>query len=581
MKNRAICVIAALLTVFMSSAVFADEQSDETGKITEFSNDFENTEYYEPAAEYGEFYQTERSGSSIPYIKNAGEYKGNASNSSYIIDGDIYEDQYKDGVLQHPASNVYQTANNKYSMPTLKSDNMRLGGLDGYIGFFSRYSFLSTIRCDGFDGTQNLLVTDDGNDNHILRMSPVNVNATANGEASFFGKTNLSLYGRTTCFEFDVNISNEGNGVRLSIVKDGNLENALKEGEANRFGNVNVTQMLRNNGKAVWYDAVTFKNGSIYLGNDINGTEVGAYELDSLYKVKYYLNLENGVPYNMVVVEHDGNVVSESGLIEINDSNAKTSVKIMAQHLTNAFSFDYNGKNDFAYVLSAEAKGSKNTEYADMYIDNLKFGEADKFEMVSAADKYLNNPIPFLGTPRAEIEFNYPIMQSSLADNVSVKDSLGNSIPVSVTANGTKLLLDFEPLQASSSYSVVISENLCTSFGTKLGKNIEFRIITRDKLSFADTTLSQTASGLYDLELKVQNNSTEDLKMVIVVAVKHNDALAEPKIRYCASLVTGNTEKTVKVEGINIPVESGTVEVFVIDSFSGLRALSSPIMLTQ
>ena len=69
--------------------------------------------------------------------------------------------------------------------------------------------------------------------------------------------------------------------------------------------------------------------------------------------------------------------------------------------------------------------------------------------------------------------------------------------------------------------------------------------------------------------------------MVIVVAVKHNDTLAEPQIRYCASLVTGNTEKAVKVEGINIPVESGTVEVFVIDSFSGLRALSSPIMLAQ
>ena len=582
MKNKAVYTAAVLLTVFMSLSAFAEDVTDENGRVTEFSNDFESSEYYEPPAEYGEFYQSERSSSALPYIKNAAEYNGNASNSSYIFDGDMYENQYNDGVLQHPASNVYQTANNKYSMPTLKNENMRLGGLDGYIGFFSRYSFLSTIRCDGFDGTKNLLVSDDGSGNHLLKMSPVNVNGIANGEASFFGKNNLSLYGRTTCFEFDVNISNEGNGVRLSIVKDGNLENALKEGLANHFGNVNVTQMLRNSGKAVWYDAVTFKNGTIYLGNDTNGTEVGAYMPDTTYKVKYYLNLEGEQPYNMVVVENGGAVMSKSGPINIDDNNAKTSVKIMAQHLTAPFSFDYNGKNDFAYMLSAEAKGSRNTEYADMYIDNLKFGAASEFEMLSENDKYLKSPIPFLGNPTAEFEFNYPIMASTLSnENITVKDSMGNTVPFSAAADENKIILTFEPLQAASSYNVTFSENICSGPGIKLGKSIECGIVTRDKLSFADTTISRTADGTYELELKIQNNSTEELNIVIAAAVKYNGALAERKIRYCASLVNGNTEKMAKISGISIPEQSGTIEVFVIDSFLKLRALSSPIMLTQ
>ena len=279
------------------------------GKIGSFSQDFQNSEYHAVMPEYSSLYLNQGDGRERYYIKNGSAITNNASQSSIVFDGDLYENQFVDGVLQHPADDILKLSDHKPSFSGYKNPTLYVGGLDGYVGFTSTYDFQFRYHNLGKKPTDMLVVNEKGG-NYALNMSP-----TQNGRTSYFGKENLSVMDKTSLMSFSVKLEDKNGVVRLSLVKDGDLSNVGNIWEELGYANTGVGQFIRNDGASQWLDAVTINAGQVKLGKR---TAVCSIDAGKWYTINYYLNTEVNPPEHMLVVlDSDKSEVARSESIKV------------------------------------------------------------------------------------------------------------------------------------------------------------------------------------------------------------------------------------------------------------------------
>ena len=355
---------------------FNNEWSDETfgekfldknyGRTENFGIDFEDEKYFQPQAEYGTAYLSDISTRVTRYIQNGDKFNGNVSYSSWMVKSGcrLYDGQYSDGVLQKPKGSINATEDNQYQ--NIISENLVAGGIDGYDGFSDRWRL-----CGDFSGktAEDLTIQETENGNHAIFFNPVE-----NQGGSFFGKNTLALTDRKTVLEFKVNIESALNGqFVLNIVKNADF-GAIKDAENLKYANTGTLQFAKQKDTA-WYDAVSFKDNKIYLGN----SEVCDYIENEWYTVRYTLDIKSNEKYeNALEIYNSQGVEIGKNLesISFDETNTISNIDIIKRNFPTEFSFDENSV--YGYILSTVSNTDNGSIKA--YADDLDFKTAEKYD---------------------------------------------------------------------------------------------------------------------------------------------------------------------------------------------------------
>lgn len=571
----------AALTVSVAFPVMAATDSS-------FVNDFES---YDESPGIGYFYESAAAPSQAPYINNADTYNGLASETAIIFQGDMYANQYVNNVLQKPAAYVYSASNNKYY--NIISANQRIGGFEGYWGFNTRFIQKSQLRNSSVDGLKDMTVVKLGDGNKVLCLEPLNNKSLPNGYGSYFGNPDLELKEKVTVFEGKIRIDKDTEAIRLHIVKgysnaktsEGALGYFRQKWADNGYGDVNAIQFIKTN--RAWFDALTIKDGVIYLGKAINQNEVCAYQSGNesgegeWFTIRYMLNLLDLTnPKNSVeIITSQGETIGfKISDIVIDNTNKYTDNKDISSQLqaaTNAFSFD--AAETYGLMFSS-VTGGVNQDYGTAYLDDLLFREAQPLALTNDSNQYLENPISYNGLPEININFNYDLELSTIEGNIKVIDVDSIEIPCTVTPNGKNIAIVFENgvLQPASIYKVQIAEGLKSLIGSNaLAKEFVFK--TRDAISNVHVSKNiNNASGAMDLELSFVNNNSSPIKCLVAAKIKNENSPVDGSLYYKTVLAATGDTTTVSIENIVLPVDyaikSYTVQVFVWNDFTSMSA---------
>jgi len=223
--------------------------------------------------------------------------------------------------------------------------------------------------------------------NKVLKLAPSVMENSANTGSSLFGKNYLSVVGKSTKLSSKVYIDQEAGGLRLMLVRDvdflKSMEHALEYAEMKK--SYDYMSWLKKNGDGnpgMWYDAVRFEDGAIYL----DGENVGAYVKDAWYAVDYYLDLTDiANPAQVLEVKDasENTVVSAKKAITIGGTSTLPNIS------QNAFALDKNA-NSYGLVFAATSKlfnqaggtypqwnGNRAQSGEVVYLDDISFGESE------------------------------------------------------------------------------------------------------------------------------------------------------------------------------------------------------------
>lgn len=337
-----------------------------------FKENFES--YLQTPAEMGEIYTWTSQTEPHTYIRNAAEYDGNASESTFIIDGDLYENQYINGKLQHPKQNIDSHAdkNNStiYAFEGMINDKLKIGGLPGWRGFSSRYEYLHVINNEDLQVVQK-----DGN--KCLCLAPRNYSAVVapNGIASFFGRDKLGITGGMSELYAKVKVDNVGSGIRIHLVKNGELNAVGDEWRSIPHGGQGTAWAMTNNGEAEWLDIVTLAScggdgsANFYIGKSDDANLICPYTIGTEIDLRLTLNLRDSS--NPSIAVNIGGITKERSLIDvINETNGKTCIQAISGNVKKEFDLTTNG---YYAILFSALTGKNYNDSAKVYLDDLEF----------------------------------------------------------------------------------------------------------------------------------------------------------------------------------------------------------------
>lgn len=357
------------------------------GREQDFREDFESC--LKTPAQTGEIYTWTSQTKPHTYIKNGGEYDGNASESTFTIDGDLYENQYLNGELQYPKQNIDSHADETnptvYNFDGMLKNKLKIGGLPGWHGFSTRYEYLHIIN------NEDLQVVNQAG-NKSLCLAPRNYSATAapNGTASFFGKDNLKIFDGISKLSAAIKADNIGEGIRIHLIKNGGLNNVGDEWKRTPHGGQQTVWTLANNGKAEWLDIVTFSsNGSstagLYLGKPDNANLVCQYTIGTVIDLQIVLDFTDYL--NPTITVTASGCTKKRNLADIvEETGGITAVRTVSNNIKKSFDCTTNG--DYALLFSAST-GKNYNDSAKVLLDNLEFASSAESEKV-LNDNFIN-----------------------------------------------------------------------------------------------------------------------------------------------------------------------------------------------
>ena len=390
-------------------------------KYDSFNNNFENKTYWFPAMETGEAYLSPTASTTFKYISNADVYGGNLSYTKYGVKSgnDLYANQYIDGILQKPAKAVDYKEGNNFGF--ISGDILQTGGIDGYFGF-NNYFELSKGN-NRYD-VQDLTVVDDGTQsgNHVAKLAPpVMSSEYTYGGGSYFGKTDVALMDRKTTFKYRLKIDSDVSNVRLSLAKDWNID-WIKDAESSKYCLVSTGQFAREyeaNQVMGWFDAVKFKDGSVYLAGD----RVGEYEKSKWYTVEYTLDADGDNVSNALKLYDDAGtaVIDTHSAICLNSSTNMGRDIALVKSMTSSADFEFAERSDYSCVICANnEKGTAEGNGTVAYIDDIDF----------KTDVYYDTPNavidPKLDSFRDNNTFAYTRVAGTTANWFKWKKSVGD-----------------------------------------------------------------------------------------------------------------------------------------------------------
>lgn len=343
------------------------------GKTESFKQDFRDEAYTNIMPAYGELYFNPSDDKIRKYIKNGLSITSNASQSSVVFDGALYENQIINGVVQRPVSDVLMVENNRPSFAGFTNPELKVGGLDGYVGFTSTYDFQFRYG-EANEEPTDMLVMQENENNFALHMNP-----TQNGRVSYFGKENVSISDKTTSLSFRVKIKDRNGIVRLDLVRDGDLGNIERVWNEHKFSNVSTAQFLQNNGKAQWIDVVTVNGGKVCLGKN---KLVCTMDTDKWYTLEYCLNTEdiNNANHMLIVKDELGNEIARSESEKV-ITGEKTDINELKNFVQ---CFEFSKDSIYSYMISAQ--GSPNTS---VFIDDFIFKPLrDKYDIAGSVNMH-------------------------------------------------------------------------------------------------------------------------------------------------------------------------------------------------
>lgn len=358
----------------------------------------------EPANMSGEFYQDFESYTTEKVTKSAyikedttdsrtvefttngtnGEYTGNAAFNLYTMDytKNMLKDEYPadENGLQRPGG--WYATGSGVNYTYINQDAAIKGGLKGYTGFSSHY--LVRDNRSGCD-IDDLTVVDDGG-NKVLALAPSKFNTSAYRRVSFFGKQNVDIVNKVNVIKSKVKIVDDttGDGFRINITRDNDFSKLKNE---DWFATTPALQLLRNTnsvGNGPWYDAVTMKNGKVYLGDVSADNEVCEYTNGSWYELEYYLDLTDlANPKNILIVyDANGNMIASK--IKDITLTAETTTAINSDEtakaggaLTTSYfdSFTANGKYSLMFTNTS---GNNTNDTSKVYLDEISLGGVEE-----------------------------------------------------------------------------------------------------------------------------------------------------------------------------------------------------------
>ena len=393
------------------------------GAHYEFSNDFENEEYTRTAPEYKTAYYNTRD--TFTYIANGDTYGGNLSSSRYMVkdDAQLYDGIYNaEGALNSPPyadGDSIESYTDNFRYKYAIHDSLVPGGVEGFVGFSSLYEIAKGDykRNDIQDLT---VVTDpDNSRNHVAKLAPAGGNQWY-GRDSFFGKNYVAIIDRNTKFTYRMRIDSAESDCRLGITKQLDMENIRNSAMNNKFvhtGTLNTAKIATEHGKHSWFDALKFKNGTVYLA----GNDVGEYQSGKWYTVEYTLDIKYGDHYNngVRITDDKGNVVIDtSSDIELDAAkNMGKDCYFINNNLK--YDFEFDERNYYGMLLSAHTDYANSKENTVVYIDDMNFETVDYYD---DKDAVVNQKLLGLGENNL---FSFGRIGGVTANNYSWKESLG------------------------------------------------------------------------------------------------------------------------------------------------------------
>ena len=547
MKKRVTSIL--LLACLLAGSTGYTAIAEEGEKATSFSNDFEGYIDGDGAARYGEFYfysqENEEKNSiaaqnNIPkrYINNGATYKGNASYSTLIPEGELYINQYdKDGNLQKPVYGgnmtdrglfLSNTDPNTYSSDALilYEDEMSTpyaGGLEGYAGIAGRFQYHAERSKTGGAHIDDMQVVNDPTDssNDVLCMCPED-------KASLFGKNNVDLTGLS---EINARIYiNKYDGGTYSSTALTLLKNTFFEDFKQRLTlHFNKQVSAWNEGVAPYspsregYDVLIMNGGKIYLGYIDDAHYVCDYSEKIWYNVKYYLNLQNpSEPKHAVIIEDDaGNVLGSKALDLAIDGNK---YPIVSSNI-NKFTGFANVADDTMgiFVTRHNQYGYSNQQ---IYLDDFSFSKLNSLEINTGENEYINNPLDIVNG-EVNLEFNYPLQNNSANDEtVLITSQSGEKIDADFQVNKNNLKIKFGTLEEAQHYRICFTEKFLSALNIGFDglKTLDFE--TKQPLSVTEASMNGK-----DLSCKIKNNSNKDYKGMIIASV-YKDGIHLTGVKY-------------------------------------------------
>lgn len=379
MKNvkKVVALLMAASVMSISSVSFALDNS--------FNQDFES--YDIPTFEYGTFKTGATDTSTRHFIKNADTLKtqGVANNTYFFFQGDF---NINPDVIEGMNTTSGLGWDQKWSdVSTLKKENARTLGLDGWIGLTDRIMTAPQAMQHkgvgkGDDSLPPMVVQ-----NHTTKSLYMYTQSDANGlKTNWFGKDKLNIYGTKKKISVDFNAWASGgytnNSTRIALVLTkgyGDLVTKVRNTQEN-YHNVSMHATGLKSESAAASDMVTITNKKAYLGlvSDENFICDLDYTNGHRYTIDVYLDYQtNTSAPSMVVVITDkvtGEVVGrKAGLLPVVAENNDVEGATSATYMTPAFG-DHNHANftpddatdGLGHAVFVDISGN-----ARMFIDNF------------------------------------------------------------------------------------------------------------------------------------------------------------------------------------------------------------------
>lgn len=395
----------------MRNFSFLDKNYD---KLDNFANDFENKAYTAVPMETAEAYYDTAGKSKVRYIANGDKFTGNLSSTRYMVKSgaDLYENQYDSaGNVQPPTGGHIEhtppQGEDGYATAAVAlKDSLVTGGkVDDFIGFNGTFHIALDEGYDR-DIDDMTVVTDPQNgQNHAAKLAPYYKST------SFYGKNRVALMDRVTKTSCRIMIDKDGADFRILLAKDWNLEQiADKESSkyianAMQFGRVYYMDQ-----ECAWFDAVRFKNGSVYLGGD----KVGTYEVGKWYDVEYVLDTADSAnPTGKLTVSSANGIEVDAEKTMIPDAG-KNMCRDIGLKYTADFEFDEN--SIYGVMFAAYRNGSR----VSAYLDDINFETQKYYDARGGVIE------PKLEALHGEHVFPYARMAGSSAMSFNWKKSIGD-----------------------------------------------------------------------------------------------------------------------------------------------------------
>ncbi len=378
MKNvkKVVALLMAASVMSIGSVSFALDNS--------FNQDFES--YNVPTFEYGTFKTGATDASTRYFINNADSLSGVANNTLIFFQGDF---NINDDVIKGMNTTSGLGWDQKWSaVSTLKKENARTLGLDGWIGLTDRIitaplAMQHKGEGKGADSLPPMVVR-----NHTTKSLYMYTQSDADGiKTNWFGKDKLNIYGTKKKISVDFNAWTSGgytnNSTRIALVLTkgyGDIVTKVRQTQET-YHNVSMHSTgLQGGSAAAASDMVTITNKKAYLGlvSDENFICDLDYTNGHRYTIDVYLDYQtNTSAPSMVVVITDkqtGKVVGrKAGLLPVVAENNNVEGATSATYMTPAFG-DHNHANftpDNATDGLGHAVFVDISGYARMFIDNF------------------------------------------------------------------------------------------------------------------------------------------------------------------------------------------------------------------